>query len=164
LASQRGSDPGWPEPGAGKPDRAEAAAWKAGFYNMLCLGAIGAVFLLFAPQLVAFFTDDPAVATYAVRCLRIVAAGFPFYGYQLVLSFAFNGAGDPWTPTWINLGCMWLLELPLSWALAHPLGFGPTACSSPSTSRSRRSRSSAECCSRGEPGKLGGVTVTVKPS
>jgi Na+-driven multidrug efflux pump len=21
---------------------------------------------------------------------------------------------------------MWLLELPLAWALAHPLGFGPT--------------------------------------
>jgi len=112
--------------GAGKPDRAEAAAWKAGFYNMLCLGAIGAVFLLFAPQLISFFTDDPEVATYAVRCLRIVAAGFPFYGYQLVLGFAFNGAGDPWTPTWINLGCMWVLELPLAWALAHPFGFGPT--------------------------------------
>ena len=112
--------------GAGRPDRAEAAAWKAGFYNMVCLGAIGAVFLLFAPQLISFFTDDPAVATYAVRCLRIVAAGFPFYGYQLVLGFAFNGAGDPWTPTWINLGCMWLLELPLAWVLAHPLGFGPT--------------------------------------
>jgi putative MATE family efflux protein len=112
--------------GAGKPERAEAAAWKAGFYNMLCLGAIGAVFLLFAPQLISFFTDDPEVAAYGVRCLRIVAAGFPFYGYQLVLSFAFNGAGDPWTPTWINLGCMWVLELPLAWALAHPLGFGPT--------------------------------------
>ena len=26
--------------GAGKPDRAEAAAWRAGLYNTICLGAI----------------------------------------------------------------------------------------------------------------------------
>src|SRR5687767_6795723 len=112
--------------GAGKPDRAEAAAWKAGLYNTFCLAAVGAVFLLFAPQLIAIFTSDPEVAPYGVRCLRIVAAGFLFYGYGMVLTAAFNGAGDPWTPTWIFLGCLWLWEIPLAWALAYPLGFGPT--------------------------------------
>ena len=35
--------------GAGKPDRAEAAAWKAGLYNTMFLGGIGLIFLLFAP-------------------------------------------------------------------------------------------------------------------
>jgi len=33
--------------GAGKPDRAERAAWMAGFYNMIFLGSIGLVFILF---------------------------------------------------------------------------------------------------------------------
>ena len=112
--------------GAGKPDRAEAAAWKAGLYNTYCLGVVGLIFLLFAPQLIGLFTNDPSVAPYGIRCLRIVAAGFLFYGYGMVLTACFNGAGDAWTPTWINLGCMWLWELPLAWALAHPLGFGPT--------------------------------------
>jgi putative MATE family efflux protein len=112
--------------GAGKPERAEAAAWKAGLYNTYCLAAVGLVFLLFAPQLIAIFTSDPAVAPYGVRCLRIVAAGFLFYGYGMVLTAAFNGAGDTWTPTWIFLGCLWLWEIPLAWVLAHPLGFGPT--------------------------------------
>jgi putative MATE family efflux protein len=112
--------------GAGKPDRAEAAAWKAGLYNTICLGSVGAVFLLFAPFLVSFFTTDPEVAQYGVACLRIVSAGFLFYGYAMVLTASFNGAGDTRTPTLIHLGCLWMWEIPLAWVLARPLGFGPT--------------------------------------
>jgi Na+-driven multidrug efflux pump len=112
--------------GAGKPGRAEAAAWKAGLYNTLCLGTVGVIFLLFAPFLIGVFTSDPEVASYGVRCLRIVAAGFFFYGYGMVLTQAFNGAGDTRTPTWIHLFCLWMLEIPLAWVLARPAGFGPT--------------------------------------
>jgi len=112
--------------GAKKPDRAEAAAWKAGMYNTICLGTVGAIFLLFAPQIVSLFTMDPEVALYGVRCLRIVSAGFLFYGYAMVLTASFNGAGDTRTPTLINLVCLWMWEIPLAWALAHPFGFGPT--------------------------------------
>lgn len=112
--------------GAGKPERAEAAAWKAGWYNTACLGVVSLVFLLFAPQLIAIFTSDPEVAPYGVRCLRIVSAGFVFYGFGMVLTQAFNGAGDTRTPTIIHLVCLWLWELPLAWALAYWAGFGPT--------------------------------------
>jgi putative MATE family efflux protein len=112
--------------GAGKPDRAEAAAWKAGLYNTMCLGTVGAIFLVFAPFLTSFFTDDPEVARYSVGCLRIVSAGFLFYGYAMVLTAAFNGAGDTRTPTLIHLFCLWMWEIPLAWLLARPLGFGPT--------------------------------------
>jgi putative MATE family efflux protein len=112
--------------GAGKPDRAEAAAWRAGWYNTICLGTIGALFLLFAPALVGIFSQDPEVVPYGVRCLRIVSAGFLFYGYGMVLTMAFNGAGDTRTPTIINLACLWFLEIPLAWVLAYPVGLGPT--------------------------------------
>ena len=112
--------------GAGKPDRAEAAAWKAAWYNTAFLGSIGLVFVLFAPQLIAIFTSDPAVAAHGINCLRIVAAGFLFYGFGTVLTQAFNGAGDTRTPTLIHLTCLWLLEIPLAWALAYPFGLGPT--------------------------------------
>jgi putative MATE family efflux protein len=112
--------------GAGKPDRAEASAWTAGLYNTICMGGIGVVFLLFAPPIVGVFTSDAEVAGYAIRCLRVVSAGFLFYGYGLVLTSAFNGAGDTRTPTLINLVSMWMLEIPLAWALAYPLGFGAT--------------------------------------
>jgi len=112
--------------GAGKPERAEAAAWRAGFYNTIALSIVGTAFLLFARPLIGIFSSDPEVIPYGVRCLRIVALGFLFYGYGMVLTQAFNGAGDTRTPTLINLFCLWMLEIPLAWVLAYPMGLGPT--------------------------------------
>jgi putative MATE family efflux protein len=112
--------------GARRPDRAEAAVWQAARYNTLFLGAIGVVFLALAPGIIAFFTHDPEVARYAVQCLRLVSGGFLFYGAGIVITSAFNGAGDTRTPTLINVICLWAGEIPLAWALAHPAGFGPS--------------------------------------
>jgi putative MATE family efflux protein len=111
--------------GAGKPDRAERAVWKAGFYNFLFLGSVGLIFVVFARQIIGLFTHDPAVAPYGVDCLRIVACGFLFYAYGMVLTQSFNGAGDTWTPTILNLFVFWLWELPLAYLLAVVFGFGP---------------------------------------
>ena len=108
--------------GAGKPERAERAVWIAAFYNMMFLGAIGLLFIIFAPEIIGLFTSDPGPAGYGVSCLRIVSTGFLFYAYGMVLTQSFNGAGDTWTPTIINLFCFWVLELPLAYALAHPFG------------------------------------------
>jgi len=111
--------------GAGKPERAERSVWRAGFYNMLFLGAAGVLFILLAPAIVGIFTEDPAVARYAVQALRIVSAGYLFYAYGMVFTNSFNGAGDTTTPTLINVFCFWLLEIPVAYLLARPLGFGP---------------------------------------
>ena len=112
--------------GAGRPDRAEASVWRAGWYNTACLAVVGTIFLLFAPALIGWFSSDLEVIPYGVRCLRIVSAGFLFYGFGMVLTQSFNGAGDTRTPTLINLACLWTLELPMAWVLAHPVGLGPT--------------------------------------
>ncbi len=111
--------------GAKKPERAEQAVWKAGLYNMFFLGAVGLLFIVFTPQIVGIFTPDAGVARYGVSGLRTIACGFLFYAYGMVLTQAFNGAGDTRTPTWINLGIFWVLEIPLAWVLAHTLGMGP---------------------------------------
>ena len=111
--------------GAGDPERAERAVWKAGFYNMIFLGIIGLIFIFFAPQIIWFYTDDPNVAQYGVDCLRIVAYGFLFYAYGMVLGQSFNGAGDTWTPTIINLFVFWLWEIPLAYVLGVWAGMGP---------------------------------------
>jgi putative MATE family efflux protein len=111
--------------GAGKPDRAERAVWTAAFYNMIFLGIVSVIFVVFTPQIVSVFTGDPEVGRYAVDCLRIVSLGFVFYAYGMVLTQSFNGAGDTWTPTWINLGCFWLFQIPLAWLLAIRMEMGP---------------------------------------
>jgi putative MATE family efflux protein len=112
--------------GANQPGRAEQAVWRAALYNVIFLGTVGMVFVAFAEPLVRLFSSDPAVVGYGGRCLRIVSAGFAFYAYGMVVTQAFNGAGDTRTPTLINLICFWLGELPLSYLFSGPLGMGPT--------------------------------------
>jgi Na+-driven multidrug efflux pump len=112
--------------GAGKPDRAEEAVWTACRYNVIFLGLISMAFVGFAPQIVAIYTSDPVIAADAIACLRIVSLGFVFFAYGMVLTQAFNGAGDAWTPTWINVGCFWLWQMPLAYFLALNVGLGPS--------------------------------------
>ena len=111
--------------GARKPDRAERAVWMAGFYNLCFLGAVSLLFFFGARGIVSLFTQDAGVAEFARTGLRVIAIGFVLYAYGMVLSQAFNGAGDTWTPTWLGLFSFWLFEIPLAYVLAIHLGFGP---------------------------------------
>ena len=107
--------------GAKQPQRAEASVWRTGFYNMIFLGAIGVVFVVFAEPIVRMFTHDPQVVPLAASCLRIISYGNIGYAYGMVMLQAFNGAGDTITPTIVNFFGFWLLEIPLAWFLAIPM-------------------------------------------
>ncbi len=111
--------------GANDPERAEHAVWRAAAYNTVFLTTIGLVFVLAANPIVSIFTIDPIVAGYAVDCLRTVSYGFVLYAGGMVLTQAFNGAGDTWTPTVLNLVVFWLFEIPLAYFLAQTLKMGP---------------------------------------
>jgi len=107
--------------GAKQPERAEAAVWRTGLYNMLFLGSLGVFFVLLAEPVIRLFTHDPAVVPLGVSCLRIVSYGNIGYAYAMVMLQAFNGAGDTVTPTIVNFFGFWLLEIPLAYWLAIPL-------------------------------------------
>jgi putative MATE family efflux protein len=111
--------------GAGKPERAERAVWITGLYNMVFLMGVAVIFIAWPEPLIAVFTSDPAVLELGATCLRVVSYGYAFYAWGMVMVQAFNGAGDTRTPTWINLFCYWLFQVPLAWALARTFGMGP---------------------------------------
>jgi len=58
--------------GARKPDRAEQAVWKAGFYNMIFLGIVGLAFVLFARQIIGLYQES--VANYDRGCSEMLLA------------------------------------------------------------------------------------------
>lgn len=111
--------------GAGQPDRAEASVWYIVKYNAIYMGFASLMILLFTRSIVGLFTDEPAVVEYAVQCLTIFAFAFVAWGAGMALSQAFNGAGDTMTPTWINVFCFWVVQMPLAYFLALGLDLGP---------------------------------------
>ncbi len=111
--------------GAKQPDRAEKSVWKTGKYNAIFMGLVSLVYLIFAPQIISMFNTTPDVVKYGSLCLRIIAAGYIFFGYGMVVIQSFNGAGDTKTPTYINFVCFWLFQLPFAYLVAVTLDFGP---------------------------------------
>jgi MATE family, multidrug efflux pump len=111
--------------GAGKPDRAETSVWRTSLYNTMFLGGIGLLFFVFAPQIVSLFSSDPTVMPLAVNGLRLLSCGNISYAYGMVITAAFNGAGDTATPTVLNLLCFWVCQIPLAWAIAFHTNLGP---------------------------------------
>ena len=111
--------------GALQPERAELSVIKTAKYNAIFMGVVTVLFMLFAPYIISFFTKEASVTGYAVSAVRIVSAGFLFYGIGMVMGNAFNGAGDTRTPTIINLFGFWFFQIPLAYLLSKGLGMGP---------------------------------------
>ena len=111
--------------GASKPDRAEKSAWRAARYNMVFMTGLGLVAVVAAPGITALFSTDPDVMRYGISCIRILGIGYPMYAVGMIMVQALNGAGDTATPSTLNLLCFWLVQIPLAWWLAEPLGTGP---------------------------------------
>lgn len=111
--------------GAGHPDRAERSVWTAGILNAVLLGAAGMIFVIFSGSVIGIFTQEPEVAAFGRDCLRIVGYGYAFYGLGMVMESSFNGAGDTWTPTYLNFIIFWMLEIPLAYVLSKHFNWGP---------------------------------------
>lgn len=108
--------------GAKKPERAERSVWITGVWNMSFLILVAIVYFFFSEKLVGIFTDDPGVIAVGGLWLKIVSYSYFVYAWWMVATQAFNGAGDTFTPTKINLVFFWLIQIPLSYFMSKVLG------------------------------------------
>jgi len=112
--------------GAGHIDRAEKSVFQTLKYIIIFMAVVSVLFLTCGHLFAAFFTADEQVIAVASKALKILSIGFVIYGAAMVFSSAFNGAGDTWTPTKINVFAFWLFQIPLAYFLARFLEMGPT--------------------------------------
>lgn len=110
--------------GARQPDRAEKSVWITGKYNAYFMFLVSIVYLVFAREIITWFNDTSSVVDNGALCLQIIAAGYIFYAYGMVVSQAFNGAGDTRTPTKINFIAFWIFQLPFAYLAAITLELG----------------------------------------
>ncbi|OFX21125.1 MAG: MATE family efflux transporter [Bacteroidetes bacterium GWA2_31_9b] len=104
--------------GAKKPERAERAVWITGYVNMVILGFISIIFIVFPEFFIRLFINNPDVIRTGAKGLQIISIGYIFYAMGMVMVQSFNGAGDTRTPTKINILCFWLIEIPLAFILS----------------------------------------------
>ncbi len=112
--------------GANQPERAERSVWKTAFYCMVFLGIVSAIFFVFADPIIGLFKQEEVVNAIAIDSLKIICLGYLFFAYGMVMTQAFNGAGDTKTPMFINVGVFWLFQIPFAYFLAIPLGWQET--------------------------------------
>jgi putative MATE family efflux protein len=112
--------------GAKQPERAQQSVLLTTKYNALFMGCVTVLFVFFSKPIIGIFTNEEEILNYGSHALQIIGLGYIFYGIGMVMIQALNGAGDTKTPTWINIVCFWMIQIPLAWVLAIYFDMGPT--------------------------------------
>jgi putative MATE family efflux protein len=112
--------------GAKQPERAQQSVLLTTKYNVFFMGLVTVLFVFFSKHIIGIFTNDADILNYGSHALQIIGLGYIFYGIGMVMIQSLNGAGDTKTPTWINIVCFWMIQIPLAWLLAFYFDMGPT--------------------------------------
>ncbi|MFM9946249.1 MAG: MATE family efflux transporter [Bacteroidia bacterium] len=105
--------------GAKLPERAEQSVKITAKFNAIFMAFVTLIFMVFADPLVRIFIPDVELSQikYAILSLQIISSGYIFYGIGMVVTQAFNGAGDTKTPTWVYFFGFWVFQVPLAYFL-----------------------------------------------
>ncbi len=89
--------------GAGKPDRARSCARQGTLITVVLAELVGIVVFLFAPQLIALFSDTPAVIAFGTRQARVETLFYCLLALSHGCAATLRGAGRPIVPMVIML-------------------------------------------------------------
>ncbi|WP_455449744.1 MATE family efflux transporter [Natrinema thermotolerans] len=104
--------------GAGKPERAKAAADFAARTMFVILGAMGVVAWFAAEPITDAFTDNTEVIEIGTTFIRYVAPSFGFIGVMRAYNGSFRGTGKTLTAAAIVIVIYALVRLPIAYGLA----------------------------------------------
>ncbi|NIA29086.1 MAG: MATE family efflux transporter [Actinobacteria bacterium] len=109
--------------GAGKPKRAEKAAWLTILYISILLLIVSALYYFFGGIIIRFFINDADVIKEGTQYLKIIALFEVFLGFEIVFEGAFSGAGNSLPPMLVAVPITWV-RIPLAIYLADVAGMG----------------------------------------
>jgi putative MATE family efflux protein len=105
--------------GAGLPERAKLTVkWAVG-YVMVIRGFAGVLLILFPAFFISLFSHDAQFVAAAIIWLRIQAVAGTMLGGGQVFQQSFNVAGDTLAPMYVTFMSMWVMEIPLAFALSR---------------------------------------------
>ncbi len=104
--------------GAGRPERAERAAWASVSWMTAYAFVTGALLVIWPRAILRLFTSDPAVLELGAPYLRILGYAQPLMAVEIVLEHAFSGAGDTVPPMLVSVP-MNALRVPLLFWVVH---------------------------------------------
>jgi len=112
--------------GAGNARRAVRSCWTVARISAAGSGLMAAFFIVAAPWLIGFFTQDPEAVRWGVTSLRIMSAALPFLTTGMAFSGGLRGAGDTMSPLYVSLICVSGVGPGLAYLLTVVMGYGPT--------------------------------------
>lgn len=110
--------------GAGNPGRAEKIGWKIALTGVVLMSLMALIIFIWAKDVAAAISKDPAVIEETARYLRINMLSEPFMALSVVLGGGLQGAGDTKGAMWVILIAMWMIRMPLAYFLAIGMSYG----------------------------------------
>ena len=86
--------------------------------------ALGVTFWIFAPQLAAWFTDEPKIIDIAAQYVRVTSCAFPFITIGIISGRVFQGLGSGMPGLLLTSLRIVLFSVPLAWILTQVFDYG----------------------------------------
>jgi putative MATE family efflux protein len=110
--------------GAAQPERATQAVRLIARAATLIGAVVIGLLVLFAQQIMTLFSSDGETIAAGAHAMRVLGLGYLAFTVGTVFDLAQSGAGDTLSPMIINLVSLWLVQVPLAYALSHRTDLG----------------------------------------
>jgi putative MATE family efflux protein len=113
--------------GAAKKERARKTAYQSIALGVGIMAGMGLIVFIGANFIMSKFFDDPAIIQNGIILLRVLAIGFPFLGFHLMIENVYTGVGENRPAMTFNILHSWLLEVPAIYVSTQVLGLSEIA-------------------------------------